>query len=173
MSSLLCEPACTMSCYNYMLWVVNEGVMGYWQNDNDRWKLKYSEKKPVPVPLCLLHISYGLAWDWYRGCVVSAFNSIWCLLTILNFLLFLQLFGLFLMYNKVGSVLMAYHLWCVHPCADLELPIGMVSLYSNVNTRVCALGIVYVCRAEVWTPVHAQICATHNVKWLLSSISEN
>jgi len=28
------------------------------------WKPKYSEQKPIPVPLCLTKISHGLAWVW-------------------------------------------------------------------------------------------------------------
>jgi hypothetical protein len=65
-----------MHCQLLQLCAVGDewGSMGLWENDSDRWKLKYSERKPVPVPLCLLHISYRLAWDWTRSSVVSVFN---------------------------------------------------------------------------------------------------
>ena len=38
---------------------------------NDREKLKYSEKKPVPLPICLPQILHGLAWDQTQASLVS------------------------------------------------------------------------------------------------------
>ena len=42
--------------------------MERWWNDIDTVKLKFSEKKPVPMPLNPPQISCGLAWDRTRAC---------------------------------------------------------------------------------------------------------
>jgi hypothetical protein len=48
--------------------------MEHWWNDIDRGKPKYSEEKPVPMPLCPPQISHVLAWDRTLGSVMRSLS---------------------------------------------------------------------------------------------------
>jgi hypothetical protein len=54
-----------INCWDHLVSVIHEWMrMEQWWNDTQTRKLKYLEKKPVPVPLCPLQIPRRLPWDW-------------------------------------------------------------------------------------------------------------
>lgn len=50
--------------------------MEHWWNVNDRGKLKYLNKKPVPVPLCLPGIPHELKWHGILVILCSCFQQV-------------------------------------------------------------------------------------------------
>jgi len=50
--------------------------MEHWWNVNDRGKLKYLNKKPVPMPLCLPEIPHGLKFHSILVILCSCFQQV-------------------------------------------------------------------------------------------------